>query len=176
MNGRDVRAKVPATRTLLDFLRDDLGLTGAKEGCGKGECGACTVLVDGKPVNSCLMLAYQADGRRVETIEGLEHDGRLHPIQEAFVSEGAVQCGFCTPGMIMSAKALLDSNPNPTREEVLRAISGNLCRCTGYAKIIKAIEVAAARLRMARGVEESGRSAADGALKEAEGCAGPSPE
>jgi carbon-monoxide dehydrogenase small subunit len=176
VNGRDVRAKVPATRTLLDFLRDDLGLTGAKEGCGKGECGACTVLVDGKPVNSCLMLAYQADGRRVETIEGLEHDGRLHPIQEAFVSEGAVQCGFCTPGMIMSAKALLDSNPNPTREEVLRAISGNLCRCTGYAKIIKAIEVAAARLRMARGVEESGRSAADGALKEAEGCAGPSPE
>lgn len=146
VNGRTVRAEVPATRTLLEFLREDLGLTGTKEGCGKGECGACTVLVDGKPVNSCLMLAYQADGKQVVTIEGLERDGSLHPIQEAFVTEGAVQCGFCTPGMIMSAKALLDANPSPTRDEIRQAISGNLCRCTGYAKIIRAIEVAAARL------------------------------
>jgi len=147
VNGRTVRAEVPATRTLLEFLREDLGLTGTKEGCGKGECGACTVLVDGKPVNSCLMLAYQADGKRVVTIEGLERDGSLHPIQEAFVTEGAVQCGFCTPGMIMSAKALLDANLSPTKDEIRQAISGNLCRCTGYAKIIRAIEVAAARLR-----------------------------
>lgn len=144
-----MRAEVPATRTLLEFLREDLGLTGTKEGCGKGECGACTVLLDGKPVNSCLVLAYQADGREVLTIEGLERDGRLHPIQEAFVTEGAVQCGFCTPGMIMSARALLGVNPSPTRDEIRRAISGNLCRCTGYAKIIKAIEAAASRLKVA---------------------------
>lgn len=156
VNGRTVRAEVPATRTLLEFLREDLGLTGTKEGCGKGECGACTVLVDGKPVNSCLMLAYQADGKQVVTIEGLERDGSLHPIQEAFVAEGAVQCGFCTPGMIMSAKALLDANPSPTRDEIRQAISGNLCRCTGYAKIIRAIEVAAARLRGAEGGDDPG--------------------
>lgn len=170
VNGRAVSAEVPATRTLLDFLREDLGLTGTKEGCGKGECGACTVLVDGKPVNSCLMLAYQADGRQVVTIEGLERDGSLHPIQEAFVSEGAVQCGFCTPGMIMSAKALIDSNPSPTRDEIRQAISGNLCRCTGYAKIIKAIEVAAAKLR---GAERGGDSEDVGAFERAKGSAGP---
>lgn len=156
VNGRTVRAEVPATRTLLEFLREDLGLTGTKEGCGKGECGACTVLIDGKPVNSCLMLAYQADGKRVVTIEGLERDGSLHPIQEAFVTEGAVQCGFCTPGMIMSAKALLDANPSPTRDEIRQAISGNLCRCTGYAKIIRAIEAAAARLRGAERGDDPG--------------------
>jgi len=143
VNGKDVRKEVPASRTLLDFLRDDLGLTGTKEGCGKGECGACTVLIDGKPVNSCLMFAYQANGSKVTTIEGLEENGELHPLQEAFVEEGAVQCGFCTPGMIMAAKAILDANPKPTREEIRQGISGNLCRCTGYVKIINAIEAAA---------------------------------
>lgn len=158
VNGRAVRAEVPATRTLLEFIREDLGLTGTKEGCGKGECGACTVLLDGRPVNSCLVLAYQADGREVLTVEGLEQDGSLHPIQEAFVAEGAVQCGFCTPGMIMSARALLDVNPSPTRDEIRRAISGNLCRCTGYAKIIKAIEAAASRLKVAG--SDSGAGAA----------------
>lgn len=129
-------------RTLLQVLREDLGLTGAKHGCGLGECGACTVLVDGLPVNSCLMLAIQAHGCKVTTIEGLASDGRLHPLQEAFVEHGAIQCGFCTPGMILSAKALLDKNPRPTEEEIRGAISGNLCRCTGYQKIVEAIELA----------------------------------
>lgn len=129
-------------RTLLQVLREDLGLTGAKHGCGLGECGACTVLVDGLPVNSCLMLAIQAHGCKVTTIEGLASDGRLHPLQEAFVEHGAIQCGFCTPGMILSAKALLDKNPRPTEEEIRGAISGNLCRCTGYQKIVEAIEFA----------------------------------
>ena len=145
LNGNDVRREVPASRTLIDFLRDDLGLTGTKEGCGKGECGSCTVLVDGKPVNSCLLLAYQANGCKVMTIEGLEENGNLHPLQEAFIEEGAVQCGFCTPGMIMAAKAILDNNPEPTREEIRQGISGNLCRCTGYVKIINAIHSAAKR-------------------------------
>lgn len=129
-------------RTLLQVLREDLGLTGAKHGCGLGECGACTVLVDGVPVNSCLMLAVQAHGCKVTTIEGLALNGRLHPLQEAFVEHGAIQCGFCTPGMILSAKALLDKNPRPTEEEIRGAISGNLCRCTGYQKIVEAIESA----------------------------------
>lgn len=129
-------------RTLLQVLREDLGLTGAKHGCGLGECGACTVLVDGLPVNSCLMLAIQAHGCKVTTIEGLASDGRLHPLQEAFVEHGAIQCGFCTPGMILSAKALLDKNPRPTEEEIRGAISGNLCRCTGYQKIVEAIKLA----------------------------------
>ncbi len=145
LNGNDVRREVPVSRTLIDFLRDDLGLTGTKEGCGKGECGSCTVLVDGKPVNSCLLLAYQANGCKVMTIEGLEENGNLHPLQEAFIEEGAVQCGFCTPGMIMAAKAILDNNPEPTREEIRQGISGNLCRCTGYVKIINAIHSAAKR-------------------------------
>ncbi|NLJ60132.1 MAG: (2Fe-2S)-binding protein [Firmicutes bacterium] len=145
VNGDTVRREVPASRTLIDFLRDDLGLTGTKEGCGKGECGACTVLVDGKPVNSCLMLAYQANGCKVTTIEGLERNGELHPLQEAFMEEGAVQCGFCIPGMIMAAKAILDANPEPTRDEIRQGISGNICRCTGYVKIIDAIEAAAER-------------------------------
>ncbi|MGE5594290.1 MAG: (2Fe-2S)-binding protein [Betaproteobacteria bacterium] len=172
VNGRLVTADIPATRTLLEFLRDDLGLTGTKEGCGKGECGACTVLVDGRPVNSCLMLAYQADGKDVVTVEGLERDGKLHPIQEAFVAEGAVQCGFCIPGMIMSAKALLDAEPSPTKDEIRRAISGNLCRCTGYAKIVKAIERAAAALREAG---RGGGSGSPGAFGEEKGGAGPEP-
>ena len=165
VNGRLVTADIPATRTLLEFLRDDLGLTGTKEGCGKGECGACTVLVGGRPVNSCLMLAYQADGKDVVTVEGLERDGKLHPIQEAFVAEGAVQCGFCIPGMIMSAKALLDAEPSPTKDEIRRAISGNLCRCTGYAKIVKAIERAAAALRPTERDGEPGSSGAPGEEK-----------
>lgn len=143
VNGQEVSAEVPATMTLLAFIRDILGLTGTKEGCGKGECGACTVLLDGQPVNSCLVPAFQAHGREVITIEGLAKDGELDPIQRHFVSEGAIQCGFCTPGMILSAKALLMRNPRPTRQEIREAISGNLCRCTGYVKIVNAIEKAA---------------------------------
>ncbi|HEX9118618.1 MAG TPA: (2Fe-2S)-binding protein [Anaerolineae bacterium] len=125
--------------TLLDVLRDQLALTGAKKGCDRGDCGGCTVLLDGKPIVSCCTLAVQADGHRITTIEGLAHDGRLHPLQQAFVDRGAVQCGFCTPGMIMSAVALLNENPHPTEAQVREAIQGNLCRCTGYAKIVDAI-------------------------------------
>ncbi|MGQ9653348.1 MAG: (2Fe-2S)-binding protein [Thermodesulfobacteriota bacterium] len=142
VNDQQYEIAVLPHRTLLQVLREDLGLTGAKHGCGLGECGACTVLVDGLPVNSCLMLAIQAHGCKVTTIEGLASDGRLHPLQEAFVEHGAIQCGFCTPGMILSAKALLDKNPRPTEEEIRGAISGNLCRCTGYQKIVEAIELA----------------------------------
>ncbi|MEW6229384.1 MAG: (2Fe-2S)-binding protein [Bacillota bacterium] len=171
VNGERVEREVPASRTLLEFIREDLGLTGTKEGCGKGECGACTVLLDGAPVNSCLVLAYQADGRSVTTIEGLAQDGSLHPIQEAFVTEGAVQCGFCTPGMILAAKALLDANPAPSREEIRRGISGNLCRCTGYAKIIKAIEVAAGELaRRRRRSGEQGAPCREGGAAAAPGA------
>jgi carbon-monoxide dehydrogenase small subunit len=139
VNGAPVEAAVEPNRTLVQFLREDLGLTGTKHGCGLGDCGACTVILDGKPVNSCLVLAVQANGREVLTIEGLAENGRLHPIQQAFVKTGAVQCGFCTPGMILSAKALLDENPRPTEREIRTAISGNLCRCTGYQKIVEAI-------------------------------------
>ena len=139
VNGEPVEAAVDPNETLVQFLREDLGLTGTKHGCGLGDCGACTVILDGKPVNSCLVLAVQADGREVLTIEGMADDGKLHPIQEAFVKNGAVQCGFCTPGMILSAKALLDENPKPTEKEIRTAISGNLCRCTGYQKIVEAI-------------------------------------
>ncbi len=139
VNGEDYRLKVDPDRTLLDVIREDMGLKGTKEGCGEGQCGACTVLMDGKTVNSCLILAVEANGKEILTIEGLSsHDG-LHPIQSAFVQHGAIQCGFCTPGMVLSAKALLDQNPWPTEGEVRRAIAGNLCRCTGYAKIVEAI-------------------------------------
>jgi carbon-monoxide dehydrogenase small subunit len=131
---------------LIDVLRGQLGLTGAKKACGRGECGACTVLIDGKAVNSCLTPAMKAMNRQVLTIEGLGSPGKLHPIQEAFVEHGAVQCGFCTPGMILSAKALLDKNSNPTETEVRVGLSGNLCRCTGYVKIIEAVLAAAERL------------------------------
>lgn len=131
--------EVPVNRTLLDVLREDLGLTGTKEGCGAGDCGACTVLLEGKPVNSCLVLAVQAHRRPVTTIEGLAQSGRLHPLQEAFIQEGAVQCGYCSPGMILIAKALLDENPVPTEAQIRRAIAGNLCRCTGYKRIVAAI-------------------------------------
>lgn len=142
VNGETVEAAVEPNRTLLQFLRDDLGLTGTKHGCGLGDCGACTVILDGKPVNSCLVLAVQATGREVLTIEGLAENGNLHPIQQAFVDKGAIQCGFCTPGMILSAKALLEENPKPTEQEIRTAISGNLCRCTGYQKIVEAVQEA----------------------------------
>jgi aerobic carbon-monoxide dehydrogenase small subunit len=126
-------------RTLLDVLRYDLKLTGTKEGCSTGNCGSCTILLDGKAVNSCLILAVEAEGKAITTIEGLAQEGKLHPLQQAFVDEGAVQCGFCTPGMILSAKAFLDSNPHPTESQIRMAIAGNICRCTGYDKIVKAI-------------------------------------
>ena len=142
VNGQEHRLAVESHRTLLQVLRDELGLTGTKDGCGEGDCGACTVLLDGQPVNSCLVLAPQADGHRIVTVEGLSLDGP-HPLQRAFVEEGAVQCGFCTPGLLMAAKALLDRNPHPSEEEIKRALSGNLCRCTGYVKVIKAVLKAA---------------------------------
>ncbi|MBS3975161.1 MAG: (2Fe-2S)-binding protein [Syntrophomonadaceae bacterium] len=143
INGDSYDLLVPAHRTLLDALREDIGLTGAKKGCGEGECGACTVLLDGQPVNSCLILAVQAAGKMITTIEGLARENRLHPLQDAFVQHGAIQCGFCSPGFILTAKALLDSNPAPTEQEVREAVAGNLCRCTGYQNIIEAILAAA---------------------------------
>jgi len=142
LNGKPTQVEVPPHWTLLRLLREKLGLTGTKEGCGIGECGACTVLLDGNPVNSCLILAPKIEGRKIETIEGLGSREALHPLQQSFIDHGAVQCGFCTPGILMSSKALLDRNPHPTREEVKGAISGHLCRCTGYQQIIEAIEKA----------------------------------
>lgn len=140
INEKAYEIAVEPNMTLADLIRYDLGLTGTKKGCDTGDCGACTVLLDGDAVNSCLVLAVQADGACVETIEGLSSDKGLHPIQEAFVEKGAIQCGYCSPGMIMSAKNLLDKNPNPTEQEIREGISGNLCRCTGYQKIFEAIE------------------------------------
>jgi carbon-monoxide dehydrogenase small subunit len=128
--------------TLLDMIRDDLGLTGTKEGCGLGECGACTVIMDGRTVNACLVLAPEADGKEIMTIEGLARGDQFHPLQEAFMEHGGIQCGFCTPGMILSAKALLDENPNPTDEEIRRGMAGNFCRCTGYTKIFESLKAA----------------------------------
>ncbi len=139
VNGRKREPVVEARQTLLDVLRNNLGLTGTKEGCGDGNCGSCTVLLDGQAVNSCLVFAVEADGQDVVTIEGLAKEGELHPLQRAFIEEGAVQCGFCTPGVILTAKAFLDSNPRPTEAEVRLGIAGNLCRCTGYDKIVRAI-------------------------------------
>jgi aerobic-type carbon monoxide dehydrogenase small subunit (CoxS/CutS family) len=139
LNGEEVTVEVKPSTLLVEVLRDQLELTGTKVACGEGECGACTVLLDGKPVNSCLVPALKAQGREVLTVEGLAPLGELHPLQKTFVEHGAVQCGYCTPGMLMSAKALLDHNPSPTEDEVRLAISGNLCRCTGYAKIVEAI-------------------------------------
>jgi carbon-monoxide dehydrogenase small subunit len=145
-NGEEVAVEAAPEMRALDLLRDLLGLTGAKEGCGRGECGACTILLDGQPVNSCILYAAKLSGRRVETIEGLAaKDGTLHPIQEAFLEEGAVQCGYCTPGMVLSAKALLARNPSPDVMEIEEALSGNFCRCTGYGTIVKAIQRAAAQ-------------------------------
>jgi len=136
------RLSVEPGRTLLQVLREDLGLTGTKEGCASGECGACTVLLDGEPVRSCLTLAVDTQGRDITTIEGVAENGKPHRIQQAFIDFGAIQCGFCTPGMILVAKALLEKTPEPSEEEIRKAISGNLCRCTGYVKIVKAIEAA----------------------------------
>jgi aerobic-type carbon monoxide dehydrogenase small subunit (CoxS/CutS family) len=147
LNGNPVEIDAAEDRRVVDLLREDLGLTGTKEGCGGGECGACTILVDGESRLACLMMAVQLEGRRVTTIEGMAEDGVLHPIQKAFVRGGAVQCGFCTPGMILSAADLLSRNPDPGREEIRNGLSGNLCRCTGYAKIVDAVEEAAAKLR-----------------------------
>jgi carbon-monoxide dehydrogenase small subunit len=147
LNGKEVSLLVPADALLLDVLRERFGLTGTKQGCGIGQCGACTVLMNRKPICSCLTLAVAVDGCQVVTIEGLiGKGGGLHPVQEAFVEMGAVQCGFCTPGMIMVVKALLDENPEVTRKDVITAISGNLCRCTGYTKIIEAALAAAQRV------------------------------
>jgi aerobic-type carbon monoxide dehydrogenase small subunit (CoxS/CutS family) len=140
LNGSKVEAEVSPHWTLLKLLREKLGLTGTKEGCGIGECGACTVLLDRVPVNACLVLAPKVEGKRVETVEGLGSRESLHPLQKSFIDHGAIQCGFCTPGVLMSAKALLEENQNPTREEIKEAISGHLCRCTGYHQIIEAIE------------------------------------
>jgi len=151
VNEQVYRVRAEPNKTLLCLLRDDLGLHGAKDACGgEGECGACTVIMDGEPVNACLVLAGQAAGRRIETIEGLGRDGQLNPLQTAFVEAGAVQCGFCTPGAIMSAKALLDHNPRPNEDEIREALSGNLCRCTGYTKMIEAVRRAAEEMSHVR--------------------------
>jgi len=139
VNGEEYHLHVKPNRVLLDVLREDLGLSGTKKGCGLGKCGACTILLDGRPVHSCLLLAAQADRKQITTIEGIA-DGAPHPLQAAFVEKGAVQCGFCTPGMINAAKALLDTNPDPTEAEIKLAIAGNLCRCTGYNQIVTAIQ------------------------------------
>jgi aerobic carbon-monoxide dehydrogenase small subunit len=147
INGRPVEREITPDLRLLDFLRETLGLTGTKEGCGEGECGACTVLMDGKAVNSCLILAAQAHGSQLLTIEGLAPGQELHPIQRAYVEAGAVQCGICTPGFIMATYALLQKTPDPSPDEILAGLEGNLCRCTGYAKIVDAVQQAAAWLR-----------------------------
>ena len=143
VNGKTHELQVKPWETLLEIIRDDLGLTGTKEGCGIGECGACTVIMDGNTVNSCLVLAPEADGKEITTIEALAQGDKLHPIQEAFMEQGGLQCGFCTPGIILSTKALLDENPKPTDEEIRRGIAGNFCRCTGYTKIFESIKAAA---------------------------------
>lgn len=145
VNDAPVELTVPANRTLLSVLRDDLALTGTKEGCGAGECGACTVIMDGLAVNACLILAPELNGKHIETVEGLAKGDQLSPLQESFIEHMALQCGFCTPGMLMSAESLLRENPHPTREEIATAMSGNLCRCTGYKKIVEAIEDVAAK-------------------------------
>ncbi len=142
-NGDAFEVLIEPWKSLVEVIREDLGLTGTKESCSTGECGACTVLLDGEPVNACLVLAVEAQGREITTIEGLSLGGELHPLQSAFVRHGAIQCGFCTPGMLLTAKALLDENPNPSEEEVKESLSGNLCRCTGYVKIVEATRAAA---------------------------------
>ena len=144
VNGRKVQLNLQGNETLLDCLRERLGLTGTKKGCDQGDCGACTVLIDGRPTNSCLVLAIEVGGKEITTIEGLGREGsKLHPLQQAFVDTDAVQCGFCMPGMILTAAALLDENPNPTEDEIRHYMQGNLCRCTGYGKIVQAIQEAA---------------------------------
>jgi aerobic carbon-monoxide dehydrogenase small subunit len=147
VNGEPVEFLASPTQTLLDALRDGLGLTGSKEGCGSGDCGACSVLLDGRLVCACLVLAPEAQGRRVDTVEGLAVGGRLHALQQQFLQHAALQCGFCTPGFLVAAKALLDRNPDPSETEIRFALAGNLCRCTGYDKIVRAVQAAAAQLR-----------------------------
>lgn len=146
INNEKVTLQVRPYETLLETLREQLALTGAKEACGMGSCGACTVVVDGIPLRSCLVLAPEVDGAVITTVEGLRQDGKLHPLQEAFMEKGAVQCGFCTSGMIMTAKALLDRNKKPAKKEIIRTISSNICRCTGYKKIVEAVEDAAKKM------------------------------
>lgn len=155
VNGEHYERTVATNRMLLDLLREDLALTGTKYGCGEGECGACTVLLDGQPVNACLVLAVQADGREIITVEGLSNGDALHPLQLAFIEKGALQCGYCTPGMLMSSYALLQENASPTDEEIAEALAGNLCRCTGYQKIYDAVREAAEVMREGK-VEEDG--------------------
>ncbi|HEY3315137.1 MAG TPA: (2Fe-2S)-binding protein [Bacillota bacterium] len=167
VNGKSYRLRVSTGLSLLEVIRDQLGLTGTKEGCAAGDCGTCTVIIDGEAVNSCMILAFQADGRHITTVEGLAEDGRLHPLQESFIKHGAVQCGYCTPGMLMSAKALLDKNPDPDRRTIREAMAGNLCRCTGYYQIIEAVEDAArtmvaTRATAAAGAEASTAKAGEG--------------
>jgi len=147
LNGEPVEVAFAPHKTLLEVLREDLGLTGTKHGCELGECGTCTVLVDGTPVLSCLVLGLACDGRRVKTVEGMAERGRLHPLQETFAELGAAQCGYCTPAFLLAAEALLATDPSPTRDDIKQALSGNLCRCTGYIKIYEAVELAAARMR-----------------------------
>jgi carbon-monoxide dehydrogenase small subunit len=147
INDRDYIVYVEPCRTLLEVIREDLGFTGTKDGCGSGDCGACTVIMAGRAVNSCLVLAIRAQGKKILTIEGLSQNGELHPLQTAFIKYGAIQCGYCTPGMILSAKALLDENPTPDEIQIRRALSGNLCRCTGYKKIVAAIQEVAMELQ-----------------------------
>ena len=149
VNGRTCQAEVEARTTLVDFLRGELGLTGTHVGCEHGVCGACTVLLDGRAIRSCIMLAVQADGARIATVESMAEGNELHPIQQAFMEEHALQCGFCTPGFLMSVKELLERSPDPSEEEVLDTLGGNICRCTGYGPIIKAVRSAAAKMRQA---------------------------
>lgn len=148
VNGKEHHETLPVNMSLLKYLRENLGLTGVKEGCGSGDCGACTVLLNGKPVSSCIVLAVEADGCHVTTIEGLGKDGKMSDLQQAFLKHGAVQCGFCTPGMIMTSEGLLDENPNPNETEVRRALAGNLCRCTGYERIVDAVMDVAEKRRI----------------------------
>jgi carbon-monoxide dehydrogenase small subunit len=156
VNGKLEQVSAEADMTLLYLLRDNLGLTGTKDGCSSGDCGACVIMLDGRPVNSCMVLAPQAEGSTVVTIEGLARDGELHPVQRTFGETWAFQCGFCTPGMLVSCYALLESNDNPTREEILTAIAGNFCRCTGYQAVVKAVEQAAAEIRASNGGSGNG--------------------
>ena len=151
VNDEKYTRDVAVSRTLLEFIREDLGLTGAKEGCNEGECGACTVILDGKAISSCMYLAVDADGKSVVTIEGLASGGKLHPLQQAFIDEGAVQCGFCTPGMVLTAKAILDEVPNPSEDEIRKMMEGNLCRCTGYNRIIDEVKKVADELNQVKG-------------------------
>lgn len=154
VNGQAVERDIPAQLRLIDFLRDELGLKGTKEGCGEGECGACTVIMDGKAVDSCLVMALQCEGKTITTIEGVQRKDGLHPVQQAFLEVGAVQCGYCIPGMVLSAKALLDENKTPSAGEIKEAISGNLCRCTGYDKMFQAVELAAKVMQEEENLDE----------------------